>query len=69
MRRHHLIVLLPLFVTAGFVGWFTASAESVPIPIIVTVLVLGPSVFVAAGLWHWWRVRRRRANGRSLFGR
>ncbi|MEU8324153.1 hypothetical protein AB0C33_37825 [Nonomuraea sp. NPDC048881] len=69
MRRHHLIMLLPLFVTAGFVGWVTVSPESVPMPVIVVVLVLGPGAFVAAVLGHQSRGRRRRANGRSLFGR
>ncbi|GAA1771792.1 hypothetical protein [Nonomuraea bangladeshensis] len=69
MRRHHLIVLLPLLVTAGFVGWITASPESVPLPVIVAVLVLGPSVFVAAVLGHQWWARRRQSNDRSLFSR
>ncbi|MFF0861429.1 hypothetical protein ACFYUV_06735 [Nonomuraea sp. NPDC003560] len=67
MRRHHLIVLLPLFITAGFGGWITASPGSVPLPVIVAVLVLGPSVFVVAVLGHHWWTRRRQTNDRSLF--
>ncbi|MFI6184287.1 hypothetical protein ACIA8R_52780 [Nonomuraea sp. NPDC051191] len=62
-----MIVLLPLFVITGFIGWISASPEGVPIPVIVAAAVLGPSVFVAAVLGH--RSRRRRANVRSLFDR
>lgn len=68
MRRHHLILFIPVFVTAAFVGWITAAPGSVPVPVTVGVLILGPTSFVAAVLWQRCRARRRWANGRSLFG-
>ncbi|MEV4018960.1 hypothetical protein AB0J35_51605 [Nonomuraea angiospora] len=68
MRRHHLILSVPLLVAAAF-AWITAAPGSIPTPIIIAVLVLGPIAFVAAVLCHRWRNRRRWANNRSLFDR
>jgi membrane protein implicated in regulation of membrane protease activity len=58
VRRHHLIVLIPVLVTAAFVGWVIAAPDSVPTPLTVAVLTLGPSAFVGAALWRRWRTRR-----------
>lgn len=30
MRRHHLLMFIPVFVTATFVGWITADAIGSP---------------------------------------
>lgn len=68
MRRHHLFMLVPVFVTAGFVGWITAAPGNVPLPVTVVVLIGGPSLFAGVVLGRRWRLRRKALNGRSLFG-
>jgi uncharacterized membrane protein YfcA len=69
MRRHHLLMFIPVLVTAVIVGWAAADPGSVPAPVVVAVLVGGPGMFTGAVLGHRWRARRRAADGRSLFGR
>jgi hypothetical protein len=68
MRRHHLLLFIPVLVTAMFVGWTTADPSSAPTPVVVAVLVGGPCVFAGVVLGHRWRLRRRMTKGRSLFG-
>ncbi|MBB5076308.1 hypothetical protein [Nonomuraea endophytica] len=68
MRRHHLFMLVPVLITAGFVGWITAAPGSTPMPVKVAVLIGGPSLFAGVVLGRRWRLRRKALNSRSLFG-
>ncbi|WP_157254873.1 hypothetical protein [Nonomuraea typhae] len=68
MRRHHLLMLAPVLVAAAYVGWITAAPGTIPTPVVVAVLIGGPSLFLGAVLEHRWRACRRVARSRSLFG-
>ncbi|MFI6396164.1 hypothetical protein [Nonomuraea sp. NPDC050540] len=61
-------MLAPVLVTAAYVGWVTATPGSIPVPVTVVVLIGGPGLFLGLVLGRCWRVRRRAANDRSLFG-
>ncbi|MFE0151354.1 hypothetical protein ACFWY5_29700 [Nonomuraea sp. NPDC059007] len=57
-----------MLITAAYVGWITATPDSIPVPITVAVIIGGPSLFLGAVLGSRWRNRRRAARRRSLFG-
>ncbi|MFI9552736.1 hypothetical protein [Nonomuraea endophytica] len=68
MRRHHLLMLVPVLVTGAFVGWITAAPGSIPMPVTSAVLIGGPSLFLGVVLRLRRRLRRKALNAHSLFG-